>query len=1165
MLQGRSTLEMLSLALLGQPEVSIGGDALPKFRTSRAQALLCYLATEFALGTSHQSRESLMELLWPGMPPESARMNLRQNLYYLRQSLPVATSSSGGEPSHFLLSDRQTIAVNAQYPLDFDVQRFIKLSAGSPEDWLQAVALYRGDFLAGFYLSGANPFEEWATARREAFRRQALNAMEGLTDSFIVRGRFDDGEQYARRQLEIDPLREPAYRQLMKVLYYSDRRAEALKLYQECIRILEEELSAQPSEATASLANAVRDGTLAGSTGIDEPQENTELMLGDATQVTSGMQEHIVELLPSAEHLASTVRNNLPIAVTPFVGREKELSALNKLIIDPQVRIITILGPGGIGKTRLALEVASRQLSPSSPFSDGVFFVSLAPLESAEEIESLLISTLNLRLQGTKQTTSNERQQVLDYLTRRKMLLVLDNFEHILEGRALVGEIGQLAPGVNLLVTSRERLQLRGEQVFPIYGLEMPGDDGSALTTISDYAAAQLFLNVARQSMPGFELLEGDAAQILHICRLVEGMPLGLELAASWAGLLPLADIAGEIEQSMQLLHTKHHDVPRRHRSMQATLDLSWKRLSAQQKRAFQELTVFRGGFGRSAALEVAGADLSLLVAMVNKSWLSYERKNDRYHIHELLRQYGNSKLKTDTSLEHAVGNRHSAFFCGYLKEREADWFSAREQEAAAEVRVEIENIQSAWRWAVSQADVDLLAQGIDSLGRFYNRDMRKTAGEKAFRSAAYALSNLPAVQENADRQKLTLWSRVLCWQAHFTDQLDQRQMLLRQSQDILDRVTATGRDTRAEQAFIFLEQAHATGKRDYEASIRFCNLALKLFRELGERAGEAQVLMRLGLDYRRLGKTRQAYDALSENLAIRQELNDQFGAAEAMHWLSMAAFHELKLDEAKRLSRQALHIFRRLGTRYYEAEALIGLSIASAHAGENLGAEKLIDQALALERDSGLSENLWIHFMSANIKLALGRIAEAKAEVHRSLDAARQQGLSEESGAGLETLGDIATVEGDFELAKRYYQESIYVYKEVMDVNLFRVQAGLGYVARFQGDESLARQYLYNSISATRDYECLELALAWLPLAMLVAIDEDQPDRALELYSLARHIGFINNSRYWEVLACRELDDVRASLPAEVVAAADARGHELDLKETIEELLVDLTHTLMM
>jgi predicted ATPase len=466
-------------------------------------------------------------------------------------------------------------------------------------------------------------------------------------------------------------------------------------------------------------------------------------------------------------------------------------------------------------------------------FPDGIFFVSLAPVNSAGQIVTTLAATLNFHFQGPESGSRTEANQILDYLERKQMLLVMDNFEHILDGRSFLMEIMAQAAAVKLLVTSRERLQLRGEQLFPLHGLEIPQTGDSALEALAAYAASQLFLNISRRTDPDFKLLEGDAEQLLRICRLVEGMPLGLELAASWVGLLPLSDIAAEIEKSLDLLATEHLDVPERHRSMQATLDASWRTLNSEKQLGFQELTVFRGGFTRSAAFQVAGVTLPLLVSLANKSWLSYDRQRDRYDIHELLHQFGAAKLSADTVHEQKVREGHSAYFCGYLKEREADWLGARQKEVASEMQDEIENIQRAWHWAANQGNVSLLSQGLNSLCRYYWWEGRKTDGQEACRSAGERLSKSIAGEQADDPQGLTLWSNLLTWEASFISEVEQKEKLLAFSQRLLDRASKAGWDTRCEQASLYLGKAYAVGEKDYEEAIRFANLGLELYREL--------------------------------------------------------------------------------------------------------------------------------------------------------------------------------------------------------------------------------------------------------------------------------------------------------------------------------------------
>jgi len=250
----------LVLSLLGRFAVSLDGGPTLKFRTKRAQALLAYLAAESAV--SHQ-REALMELLWPGLPPKSARSNLRQTLYYLRQSVVDVPESDGEDAVPFLLSDRSTVQINPAYPMQVDVIYFERLLAGSQDRWSEAIDLYQGDFLADFYLPDANPFEEWAGSRRAAYRRQALDALDKKTAALLGTGKFDEAEGYALRQLDIDKLRESAYRQLMQLYAWSGRQSEALNLYQDCVRILNDELDSPPDETTTDLYESIRENRLA--------------------------------------------------------------------------------------------------------------------------------------------------------------------------------------------------------------------------------------------------------------------------------------------------------------------------------------------------------------------------------------------------------------------------------------------------------------------------------------------------------------------------------------------------------------------------------------------------------------------------------------------------------------------------------------------------------------------------------------------------------------------------------------------------------------------------------------------------------------------------------------------------------------------------------------
>lgn len=855
-------------------------------------------------------------------------------------------------------------------------------------------------------------------------------------------------------------------------------------------------------------------------------------------------------LLPSEEQ-EGAMRHNLPHAAMPFVGRELELEAIAAFIADPHARIITITGPGGIGKTRLALEAAARELHAGSQFPDGVFFVSLAPLNSSAEITATLAAALEFQFQGAR----DETEQLINYLQNKRLLLLMDNFEHILDGRPLLAEINTRAAGITLIITSRERLQMRGEQLFPLGGLGIAAGDNAA----AESPAGQLFLNIARRAVPDFRLLEGEAAHLLRICRLVEGMPLGLELAASWAGLLPLSEIAAEISHSLDLLATELQDVPRRHQTMQAALDVSWRRLNSQQQRAFQQLTVFSGGFTRPAALEITGTTLPQLVTLANKSWLSYDRQKDRYFIHELLRQYGAARLNADPATEQAVGQRHSTYFCRFLEGRETDWFGPRQQEAVAEVNAEIDNIQRAWRWASSRGECALLAQGLNGLCRFYRRVGHLKDAQKASHAAAEGLSKAFAAQQEEDAQTLTTWSLALAWESDFVVEIRCREKLLGQSQELLDRAARAGWDTRAEQAFIYLRRAHAVGNKDYQASVQNLTLAVRLFRELGERWGEAEALRTMGVNELFLGDFQQAQTLLADSLTIWQELDHTQGIAETTTNLGLVAQHRGKYKEAEALHRQGLRLYRQLGNHFHESFGLVLLSFTQSWAGNFPAGRETAAQSLAIEGDLGLEVNLWGLTALTLANLHLGRYAEVTSEASEALVLAEQWGHLTEKGFALMHLGNVALIEGDLPAARDYLSQSATLLAELHYVYQGLARANLCYVLRAQGDGRAARRHLAQALHKGIEFGSLTPIMYSLPVAALLAVDEGQTERAVELYGAARRFAHITSSRWFAEVVCNELDEVCASLSLDKAAAAECRGREVDTWQIVEGLLAEL------
>ena len=360
----------------------------------------------------------------------------------------------------------------------------------------------------------------------------------------------------------------------------------------------------------------------------------------------------------------SPAKYQLPEQNSLFIGRKNELEHIQARLAQPDCRLLTLVGPGGVGKTRLALEAARQQ---RQHFSDGACFVSLASVDLPEFLVKALVTAL-----GLGQTTQRDlREQVFNYVRSKQFLLLVDNFEHLLAGVDLLGDLLAQSEGLKLLVTSRERLRLKEEWIFDVQGLHYPGVGpvGQAEVDPVTYEAGQLFLLTAQRTKSDFEPDAQDQQYIARICQLVGGMPLGIELAASWVRLLSCAEIAREIEQDLDILKTAWRDVPERHRSIQTVLDHSWKLLTEDEQEAFRKLAVFQDVFGRDAAQDVANAALRLLLALVDKSFLQ-RADDDHFGIHELLKQYGSSKLRADPEVWIETHLRHCRYHAGLLYER---------------------------------------------------------------------------------------------------------------------------------------------------------------------------------------------------------------------------------------------------------------------------------------------------------------------------------------------------------------------------------------------------------------------------------------------------------------------------------------------------------------
>ena len=425
---------------------------------------------------------------------------------------------------------------------------------------------------------------------------------------------------------------------------------------------------------------------------------------------------------PRARLKTAPVSNQIPLQPTALLGRDSELAAMERLFHNPQCRLLTLTGMGGIGKTHLAIEFAIRQ---QPIFPSGVFYIPLTPINSADGIIPSMADVFGFVFSGP----SDPKEQLINYISiqlTQPILLVLDNLEHLLvqsisgekQGVGeLVSEFLQRLPDIKILATSRERLNLQGEWTYELHGLSTPPQEFSG--GLEDYSAVALFVQSAVRAKADFEITRTEQPAVIKICQLLDGTPLAIELAAAWVEMLSCQEIAQEINSNIDFLTTNMHDIPERHRSLRASFDHSWELLSNHERNVLSHLSIFRSGFDRNAAEQIAGATLSVLASLVSKSLVRHTEKG-RYDLHEVIRQYASDHLEEDQSHCLEICDQHSEYYLNLTSGYEKKIKSASQQVAMHEMTTELDNIRTAWDWGVMHGKFDSLGKAVRSFGWFF-------------------------------------------------------------------------------------------------------------------------------------------------------------------------------------------------------------------------------------------------------------------------------------------------------------------------------------------------------------------------------------------------------------------------------------------------------------
>ncbi len=1014
----------LHLCLLGSPQIFVDGEE--KILSERkAIAFLAYLAVERKV----QGRDTLAALFWPEHDQQRARANLRYLLWSLRKRV--------GEG--WLATDGDQIALAGAGKIRVDVEEFRQhlaawrghshtagaYCAACVESLEAALQLYRGDFLQGFTLDDSPQFDDWQFFQAEELRRTLAAGLEALVEQQIVGQRHATAIGYARRWLALDPLHEPACRALMKLYAWSGQYEAAIRQFHQCAQTLQEEIGVQPDAQTLQLYAQIRNRRF--------PLPSTQ---SDQSAAISQ---------PTA--MAATDAGNLPPVSTAFVGRQTELAQIAQRLADPATHLLTIVGPGGIGKSTLALQAGHAE---EARFPAGVWFVPLAGMESAERVPAAILAALGVPAGGG----STPHQQLLLHLRGKHSLLILDNFEDVLPAAELMAELLRTCPQVKLIVTTRERLNLRDEWLLTLGNLSYPTDAKAAGAERREYSALRLFEICAQRTQPAFALDSANLPSVIRICQLVDGMPLALEMAAAWVRVLPVAEIPGEIERSLSFLSTSARDVAERQRSIHAVFDHSWQLLTERERSVLRQLAVFRNGFSREGAEAVAAASLLDLSALLDKSWLRLNG-DGRYQMHGLAQNYAAEKLHNEHSAltNEAVGDvlhRHCLFFAAQVPPE------GRFVKVTAIVpTADVENVQLAWQTALQQRhwrDLEQLTVFIEIIMQTWWDPAILPHLERGIGQLETVLQSVPVGTGEFRQSSEAPLAKILHVAGEYythlgkliqaIDHLSRGRSLFESHRSNSHAAGATHADITTSLGFAF----YYAGQFD-KAEVLYQE-ALTAYENVADRRGMIVVRLLLAQVYGRRGSYKEAEESVRladtaqrEMGRWNQSLNRELGRIltkqgryqearavleqsfeETAHryrshtllFLGMAVRGQSNAAEAQEILQRGLAIAEETGDRPAQSDLLAELGFTAIQHGEAALAQKHFSRSLAIAREIGRLRTVPLALMGlGQVELMQGHWQEARDYFTQALAAAIQVNAPPDLLDVLVSVGELYAAEG--------------------------------------------------------------------------------------------------------------------------------------------------------
>lgn len=670
----------LSISVFGFPAVQLAGHPI-SFATRKVQALLLYLAVE----SGAQPRETLAALLWPDYDTASSKASLRQTLALLKRTFEEWKDQIGT----VVCTTRTTLTFNPTAMVSFDLLTLEQALAQLPSSAAapaildvavlhRAVQAYRGDFLAGFFLDDAPEFEIWVSVQRERWHQQMHQVLAYLSEHYLVQRAFSEAREVARRWVAHDRWHEAAYRALMMAQWQVGDRSGALHTYNMCRQVLIDELGITPEAETEAVLEQIRTAV------VSEPVISIPARVGGSA----------LSLPP------------LP-TVLPLIGRETEVHQVMKAIREAHGRLISVVGPPGVGKTHLA-DVVLRQVTPQ--FAKGGWRVDLSTIATADLVLEMLAQSLGCNT--PEHATALER--LIEALWQQRLVVLLDNMEQVLDAAVALDTLLAHCPQLVILVTSREPLRIRREHQIGLQPLAVPSTTAD-LAQLQASAAVQLFVQQLQKLQPEFVVTQDNKALVVRVCQQLDGLPLGLVLTASHGGVLPLEEMLARLEQSLPLPSLALRDVPVRHRSLHAAIAASYVLLDSTHRYVFRQLGVFAGSWTIEAAQAVIAAEhlaepfLDVLASLVGHNLVQLVKESDppRYRMLTTIRAYARAQLEQHSEAE-ATQYRYARYMMTLAEQADPHIRTSERQVWITRLEEEYDNLRGVLDHLVQVQDTDV-------------------------------------------------------------------------------------------------------------------------------------------------------------------------------------------------------------------------------------------------------------------------------------------------------------------------------------------------------------------------------------------------------------------------------------------------------------------------